>query len=279
MSFIVIATAVALPSDIVVALRQHLRWQRRLLEHNDLETVKFLVLNPKDAHTMCYTAHLATGQCGASHTPYRVPLPTEHWDQILLDAANPANARHVLDGKKLARNLPGLGNIALALASAAVAAMLSRRVLVLENWTVASETFAAPLPDLLVGNGQNGWDGPLSRTQSSGVSRLELFLASDSMDSAFVACTQALDRRTNSSIVLPEVTEITRKEMAMAGERQVDYPQLGEARIVRIFSNQYFMPLFYLNPHHREQLRIWMRTSSANNISSTSSGRLFVVKD
>ena len=58
----------------------------------------------------------------------------------------------------------------------------------------------------------------------------------------------------------------------MAGERQVDYPQLGEARIVRIFSNQYFLPLFYLNPHHREQLRVWMRTSSANNISSTSSG-------
>ena len=67
-----------LPTDIVAALHKHLRWQRRLLEQGDVEKhVRFLVLNPKDAHTMCYTAHLASGQCGASHLPYRTPLPTD----------------------------------------------------------------------------------------------------------------------------------------------------------------------------------------------------------
>ena len=53
-----------------------------------------------------------------------------HWD------------RYILEGKpRSTRPVPGLGNVALSLVAAAATAIVSRRVLLVENYTAAGASF------------------------------------------------------------------------------------------------------------------------------------------
>jgi hypothetical protein len=165
------------------ALRHHVAWQRRLLDRATVNAsaaadYRFLVLRPADRWTVCTSDHLATGQCMSQASPKLLPRnlrPEQHWDDFLL-AQQPTRGR---------RLLPGLGNIACSLASAAVVAVLSRRILLVENWTSASSSFAAPLPDLLVGP-SSAWAPFLLAAQRR--SRLETFVSSDSTTTAARLC-------------------------------------------------------------------------------------------
>lgn len=122
------------------------------------------------------------------------------------------------DAKRL---LPGLGNIAAALASSAAVAMLSRRVLLCENWTIATESFDAPLDALVLG--RSGWEPYLARAQSS--SRAETFITSDDTSLATTLCSH--DLRHGSAT-------------AAAGEGDLGGSNGGPttARVWRIFSNR-----------------------------------------
>ena len=124
----------------------------------------------------------------------------------------------MLDGKNhLSRPVPGLGNIALSLAAAAATAIASRRVLLLENVShVGSASFGAPLTELLVET--SGWAPYLQRAVAIGVA--DGFAAHDDFSSFETLCASDL-RRTPA------------------------------ARVWRLFSNQYFLPLLLLNPHHQ----------------------------
>ena len=74
------------------------------------------------------------------------------------------------------RPIPGLGNIALSLVSSVVTAIVSRRVLQVENWTAAAHTFGPPLPSLLLET--SGWAPHIDRLQAAGQS-VDSFAAHD----------------------------------------------------------------------------------------------------
>ena len=168
------------------ALHRHLHWQQQLyrrISNGDIphEPPKFLVLRPGDRMTLCTTSYLASGKCFSAHSKFKKHPPLTphdpHWDDILTNGSSAGSMR----------NLPGLGNIAASLASSAVVAMLSRRVLLCENWTVASESFAAPLSGLGgVLLGHSGWEPHLARAQSD--SRWETFITHDDTSLASVLC-------------------------------------------------------------------------------------------
>lgn len=230
-------TAQTLPA----ALHAHLAWQRRLLERanaglltaSDEESLRFLVLRPGDRNTLCSTGWLASGRCfpaAKNHgiTPESMQ-PWEHWDDVVIAHPGIKIDQRMGSPKRL---LPGLGNIACSIASAAVIAMLSKRVLQVENWTIAAGSFAPPLPELLagsLGNQTSGWEPYIARAQA--ISRAETFITSDDVSLSGTLCAADLSRE-------------------------------PAARVWRIFSNQYFIPPVLLNPHHQAQMGEWLRPSS-----------------
>ena len=213
--------------SIDVALRAHLSWQRELLRHARVDAavasrVRFLVLRPATARFVCAPAAGSSKPKCRSVSYHKLPwngLPGPHqgdWDSVLVRSAGLRGGSRVL---------PGLGNIAVALASSAALAVLTRRVLLVENWTIAAEVFAPPLTGLLVG--RSGWEGVLDAAHASGARR-ELFFASDDVDGAIVFCQDA-DR---------DVASV---------------PQ----RVLRLYADQYFLPLTLLSPRHRAQMLAW----------------------
>ena len=117
------------------------------------------------------------------------------------------------------RPVSGLGNVALSLVSAAATALVSRRVLLIERWQVANHSFGPPLSHLILET--SGWAPHVAAAQKNG-SFIDWFAAHDDMSASEQLCSIHL-----------------RKESSVAN-----------TRLVRIFSNQYFLPLLLLNRHH-----------------------------
>lgn len=117
---------------------------------------------------------------------------------------------------KLTRPLPGLGNVALSLVAAAVSAIVSRRVLLLENFSTPSQSFGAPIAELIAET--SGWAPHLAEAAQLGGST-DSWAAHDDQ-SAFA-------------------------DLCHANLRT--WPH---SRVWRIWSNQYFAPLLLLNPYH-----------------------------
>lgn len=228
--------AMATDADaLLAALHKHFAWQQRVLERKSStkseQALRFLILRPGDRGTVCTTPYLASGKCAPLPLRWFTPDPTdgvaatrEHVDDIVIRTA----VEHKIfpdAGPRIYRNLPGLGNIVAALASAAITAMLSRRILLVENWTIAGESFGPPLSHMLLGSQHDmGWAPLVAVAQLE--SRRETFLASDDVSLASTLCASNLRHEPS-------------------------------ARVWRVFSNQYFLPLLWLNPHHRAQLRLW----------------------
>ena len=202
------------PGGITAALHRHLRWQRQLLAQPERAAgTRFLVLRPGDKFTVCsergmdnVRRHCRRG--AAPKSSAASTRPGAHWDEVMT-AGQPG----------LTRPVPGLGNVALSLVSAAVAAMLSHRVLLLENYTTAAGSFGAPLTELLVET--SGWAPRLARAQAR--SRVDAFAAHDDFSAFDQLCAADLRRAPS-------------------------------ARVWRVFSNQYFLPLLLLNPHHAAEV-------------------------
>jgi hypothetical protein len=210
------------------ALHRHLHWQTRQLEAarrnaSAADGLRFLVLRPGDRGTVCTTPYLASGKCGGGrpYVGYNGTLgAAEHWDTVLT-AGRP----------ELRRLLPGLGNIAAALASSAAVAILSHRILLVENWTVAAESYAAPLPALLLE--RSGWGEILLRAQAH--SRYESFITSDDTSLASTLCTR-------------------------------DLRAVPSERVWRVFSNQYFLPLMAANERYRPQIETWIASGGGGGV-------------
>ena len=207
--------------SIGVALERHLAWQQRLLEQTRArgalgKSTSFLLLRPGDKLTVCDAAGMdnVRSRCWKGRAPpvHRHPLeavsgpPEPHWDVVMTEGRRRA----------LTRPVPGIGNIALSLVSAAVTAIVSRRVLQVENWTMAAESLGAPMPSLLLET--SGWLPYVSRLQASGDS-VDWFAAHDDYTAFGPLCSH-------------------------------DLRHSPGARLWRIFSNQYFLPLLLLNQHH-----------------------------
>ena len=208
---------------ISVALARHLAWQQRLLEQTKArgslgEAVSFLVLRPGDKLTVCSASGMqdVRGRCWKGTSPLArrrtaqaepsQAEPEAHWDVVMTSGRR----------RQMTRPVPGLGNIALSLVSAVVTAIVSRRVLQVENWTMAAESFGDPMPALLLDT--SGWMPYVAALQASGES-VDSFAAHDDTSGFGPLCADDLRRR-------------------------------PRARLWRIFSNQYFLPLLLLNPHH-----------------------------
>ena len=144
-------------STFTAAFERHMRWQRGLLERasSRQHLPRFLVLRPGDKLTVCKGMADVRAQCYRASPPRarNKKFDGTHWDIQML-AGN----------SQLSRPIPGLGNVALSLVAAAATAMLSRRVLLLENFTAAGTSFGSPLRELLVET--SGWAPHLSRATS-----------------------------------------------------------------------------------------------------------------
>ena len=199
--------------DNMALLQDHLHWQAMHYESPLAGEASFIVLSPGDRHSQCTrgTPQKCRGRAFAAAgrtPPTRIQegaASFSRWD----DELTGHGSRH--------RPLPGLGNGALPLVSAAVLAIVTGRVLLLENWTYSRHAFAAPLLELLVDG--NPWEPFLQRAQR--ISHRELFLAHDDFSSSSLLCSTDL-----------------------ANEATV------AQRVWRIYSNQWFLPLLRANPHH-----------------------------
>ncbi|KAL1503966.1 hypothetical protein AB1Y20_010383 [Prymnesium parvum] len=194
-------------------LRLHLRWQREQLRlwRRGAPPPRFLVLRPGDKYTVCSSP---PGHDDLRAHCYRhrgaVPAaPPAHWDESILSSR-----------PRLTRPIPGLGNIALSLVSAAVAAVVSRRVLLVEKAAGLAAALGPPLDELLLET--SGWAEAVAEAQRRGLA-LDGFAAHDDISAMEGLCADDLRLRPT-------------------------------ARVWRIFSNQYFLPLLLLNPHHARQV-------------------------
>lgn len=147
--------------EITSRLQRHIRWQRRLLqtfEQDGKPVPRFLVLRPGDKFTVCTKQNNklddVRAQCFRDHSN-ALPRSWMHWDDVII-----SRRRH------MTRPIPGLGNIALSLVSAAVTAIVSRRVLLLENASTLASAFGSPLDELLIES--SGWGTAVSIAQRSG---------------------------------------------------------------------------------------------------------------
>jgi hypothetical protein len=120
----------------------------------------------------------------------------------------------------ISRPIPGLGNVMLSLVSAAVAAAVSQRVLLVENFTVAAVAFGEPFSDLLYES--SAWRPYVEVEQRAGRA-VDWWAAHDARESFERLCADNL---------------------------HTDPP----AKVLRIFSNFYFAPLLMHNAHHRAQI-------------------------
>ena len=208
----------------VEELERHIAWQRVQLKATDSAFHRFLVYRPGDRWTVC--AH-GPMRKRALHNPrlpgcqsakdafQKVKVGTAeysgHWDDTVSG---------IIPNFTRTSYTQGLGNIMSGLVSATAVAILSRRILLVENWTTASHSFGWPLTDLLLG--RSGFESSLLRAQGAG-SRLDSFMANDDISAADELCSVNL----------------------------LHHPR---ARAWRMFSNQYFLNLLFLNPNHRKQL-------------------------
>ena len=196
------------------ALRRHVRWQRGLLNrttHNMRQrqhAVRYLVLRPGNKFTVCNAKGMSDVRqhCFRYQSPRGARPDGMHWDRFIL------NRR-----RDLTRPIPGLGNVALSLVSAAAVAIASKRVLLLENFSSVGASFGAPLHDLLVET--SGWAPHLAAASRLQGGAADGWMAHDDFAAFETLCAADL-RRTPA------------------------------APVWRIFSNQYFLPLLLLNPHH-----------------------------
>lgn len=201
-------------SSFTGALRKHLRWQRALLERlknvrQRQNTSRFLVLRPGDKLTVCDSKGMkdVRAHCYRASAPQRTRPTGVHWDPFVIQGRS-----------DLSRPIPGLGNVALSLISAAATAIVSRRVLLLENFSASGMSFGDDLRELLVES--SGWAPYLA---AAGYSETDGFMAHDDYTAFNTLCSS-------------------------------DLRHTPQARVWRIFSNQYFLPLLMLNPYHGRQM-------------------------
>jgi hypothetical protein len=221
-------TDAALPIDD--ALRSHFEWQHAMqasIQRGEpqSETPRFLILRPGTAHVVCTASEpprrmpwvkVGKEYCGGILKGRSIRPDEPHWDDVLLASAQ---RQGVVSPR---RHLPGLGNIALALVSSAILAMLTRRIFLCDgNWTTAGQVFGPPLSEIVL-TGASGWEGALALAHARGSIRTT-FLSSDNMDGSHELCTR------------PEPPE----------------------EVWRIYSDQFFAPLLALSEHHRAKLARW----------------------
>ena len=128
-----------------------------------------MLLRPGDKFTICdpgsennlegKVAKIAGATCRRGRLPAgAVPSARRgaHWDELMLRG----RARHTT------RPVPGLGNVLLSVASAVVTAIVSQRVLLVENWTVAAHSLGPPMSDLLLET--SAWRPHVEREQQAG---------------------------------------------------------------------------------------------------------------
>ena len=134
----------------------------------------------------------------------------------------------------ITRPLPGLGNVALSLVAAAATAIVSRRILLLENFSIPARSFGSPIRELVAET--SGWAPHLSEaTQYGGV--MDSWAAHDDQSAFADLCTANLR----------------------------SWPP---SRVWRIWSNQYFAPLLLLNTHHAASVESMVETAAEAGIGS-----------
>jgi hypothetical protein len=218
-----------MPGLFVDRLDQHLSWQRDQLRVEDASKHRFLVLRPGDRYTLC-SAGLLTKRATHDQTkPGCISLWEKksllrnagelfsyrgHWDTT----ASLALANYTRGPSSVG----GLGNIMEALVSAAAAAIVSKRILLVENVTGWRESFGWPLTQLQVEG--SGFEASLQTAllERDGF-QVDSFFTSDDVSAAEPLC--ARDLR--------------------------EYPA---SRAWRVYTNQYFLPLLLLNPQHRREV-------------------------
>ena len=220
------ASAPATTRSFADRLRRHLRWQSQLLAAASASGVppntRFLLLRPGDKLTVCK----ARGMGDVRHQCHKdAGRSSQQRPRRAFGAKSGAPEPHwdavMLAGRpELTRPVPGLGNIMLSFVSAAAAAVVGRRVLQVENWTAAAASLGAPMPELLLET--SGWAPHVAALQARGES-VDTWAAHDDSSGFDDLCRADL-----------------RREPA--------------ARVWRIFSNQYFLPLLLLNAHHARPL-------------------------
>ena len=199
------------------AFSRHVRWQRNLLrdasDSGDLrQSVRFLILRPGDKLTVCHAKGMADvrANCFRAATPRTARPPGLHWDGFM-----------VADRPHTTRPIPGLGNVALSLVAAAATAIVSQRVLLLENFSSPGASFDGVMRELLVET--SGWAPHLLAASRDGGGPSDGFAAHDDFSAFDTLC-------------------------------GADLRIAPAARVWRLFSNQYFFPLLLLNPHHVKQV-------------------------
>jgi hypothetical protein len=192
-------------------LEDHLSWQRDLFRR-DPASARFLLLRPGDRFTVCDLKGQAADvrkACWRAAAPAVTPNRGEHWDEYMLRGMS-----------SISRPVPGLGNVMLSLVSAALAAAVSQRVLLVENYTVAQVSFGEPFPELMYES--STWRPYVEAEQRAGRA-VDWWAAHDSREGFERLCADNL---------------------------RINPP----ARVLRIFSNFYFAPLLMHNAHHRAEI-------------------------
>ena len=205
------------PLTFTTALSRHLNWQRKLLKSlsssspplRRKENLRFLILRPGDQLTVCEASGMGDvrAHCFRSAKPKGSKPARMHWDTFMTQGRS----------QRLSRPIPGLGNVALSLVAAAATAIASRRVLLLENFTQAGQSFGAPMRELLLET--SGWAPHVHGKGGEEGGVVDGFAAHDDYSAFDSFC---------------------------GADLRVTPP----AKVWRVFSNQYWLPLLLLNPHH-----------------------------
>lgn len=220
--------------EFVARLDRHLRWQRKqqLLAGDAARQHRFLILRPGDRYTVCNPLGFTRRAAHNKSLPGCLSLQTHMPPSFMADPRVKRNAYRGHWDAVASQMMPnftridavvgGLGNIMSALVSAAAVAMLSRRILLVENMTDWRRTFGSPLSDLVL-EGSAFEASLLAAQDDEQDSRLDSFMAQDDFSVAVDLCSTNLRHK----------------------PRQ---------RAWRLMSNQYFLPLMLLNPHHSDEL-------------------------
>lgn len=192
-------------------LEDHLSWQRDLLRR-DPASARFLLLRPGDRLTVCTLNSQADDvrrACRRAAAPKVTPIRGEHWDEYMIRGMG-----------SISRPVPGFGNVMLSLVSAALAAAVSQRVLLVENYTIAAVAFGDPFSELLYES--SAWRPYVEAEQRAGRA-VDWWAAHDAREGFERLCADNL---------------------------RIDPP----AKVLRVFSNFYFAPLLMHNSHHRAEI-------------------------
>ncbi len=202
-------------------LEKHLAWQEALPKPSELsptsstDATRFLIFRPGDKYTLCHKG--AASRCWSAMRPKDESTwrpQDEHWDEYVLRHATPTTPS---TGPE--RPAPGLGNVLLSLVSAALAAHVSGRVLLIERYDAnIAAAFGKPLADLVLET--SPWRAHIKAAERAG-DVLNLFVGHDAL-------------------------HVGARHLCSA--RRLG----GTSRVLRIFSNQYFAPTLLFNPHLRD---------------------------